>query len=441
MVKLTAIPGKNFLYRLTPEIGYLDPNEELVVKVTRDRLITGSLEGEWRDVLGVEATETSRSYATQRQEELATKDSKEQWRDMTKYGKHVTSSLVPMYHKEPETPEVTEDPDYPEGVQVFPSRSDLEQPGNWFRFHLTGQEETEAHYSAMFWKPLQEKGHECVVSLGESEELHPETMAVRWVTGYKRGTYLLDFSPRSAITRFVNELRIWRELKHENIAPLYGIILWPMLGFMTPTYRNGTVLPFVVNTKPSWELRVSLMKEIASALAYIHSKGIIHGDLTETNVAIDHNYRAVLNNFELSVTEQGANEGPLLWCNLRYLAPEVPGSNWRKTTRGDVYAYGALILEIASGKFARREDAGETESPAFDVVEPTTSNDAGSDSNHFPDLPPKYYQTLRCSSDNLLWNVIRKCTKYFIDRPPIEDILMDLDHITGADWVPQDFPK
>lgn len=102
MVKLTAMPGKNFLYRLTPDIGYLDPNEELVVKgksmrvyetyyfshryelidylsaVTRDCLVTGSFEGEWRDVLGVEATGTPRSYAAQHQEELATKDSKEQ---------------------------------------------------------------------------------------------------------------------------------------------------------------------------------------------------------------------------------------------------------------------------------------------------------------------------------------------------------------------------
>lgn len=40
--------------------------------------MTGSFEGEWRDVLGVEATETSRSYAAEHQEELETKDSKEQ---------------------------------------------------------------------------------------------------------------------------------------------------------------------------------------------------------------------------------------------------------------------------------------------------------------------------------------------------------------------------
>lgn len=32
MFKLTAIPGKNFLYCITPDIGYLDPNEELMVK-------------------------------------------------------------------------------------------------------------------------------------------------------------------------------------------------------------------------------------------------------------------------------------------------------------------------------------------------------------------------------------------------------------------------
>ncbi|KIO20361.1 hypothetical protein M407DRAFT_29993 [Tulasnella calospora MUT 4182] len=430
VVKLTAIPGKNFLYRLAPDIGYLKPNEELVVKITRDRLITGTFEGEWRDVLGVEAMETPYWYNAQSQEELATKDLKEQWRAMTKDCRHIESFLVPIYHKEPETPEIIDDPEDPKDCLLFPNWGDLEKPGNWFRFHLSGKEETEAHFSAAFWEPLVGgQPQECVVRLRNSEELHPGSMTVRWVMGYKSGAHLLDFSPRSAIARALHEVRIWRELKHENIAPLYGTILWPMMGLMSPSYRNGTVLPFVVDKKPPWELRVSLMKGIASALAYMHSKCIIHGDLTETNVAIDHNYRPILNNFELSTTEQDAKEGPLPWANYRYLAPEVPWSGWRKTTRGDVYAYGVLILEIATGRLARRE--------LEEAVDPTTSNDSWSDGDYFPDLPPDYYQELNRSSSNVLWGVIRKCTKYFLDRPPIENILPSLDDITGGDWVPQ----
>ncbi|KAG8910149.1 hypothetical protein FRC01_006519 [Tulasnella sp. 417] len=168
------------------------------------------------------------------------------------------------------------------------------------------------------------------------------------------------------------------------------------------------------------------MKEVASALAYMHGKGIIHGDLTEKNVAIDHNCRAFLTNFEFSTTEEDAKEGPLIWADLRYLAPEVPWSGWLKTTRGDVYAYGVLILEIASGKYARREDAEDPTAPS--------TNDED-DVYYFPDSPPDYYSDLRGGSSNVLWGVIRNCTKLFLHRPSIEDIRMSLDDIRSTDWV------
>lgn len=80
LLNLTAIAGRRFQYRVVPAVFYLRPNEEIVVNgesksksllftnvfgkksqkflVTRGRILNGSSEWEWRDVLGIEAIQS-----------------------------------------------------------------------------------------------------------------------------------------------------------------------------------------------------------------------------------------------------------------------------------------------------------------------------------------------------------------------------------------------
>jgi serine/threonine protein kinase len=45
-----------------------------------------------------------------------------------------------------------------------------------------------------------------------------------------------------------------------------------------------------------WDL-FRLMNEIAKGMAYLHSKGVLHGDLKAANVLVDDKYRCVVSDF------------------------------------------------------------------------------------------------------------------------------------------------
>jgi serine/threonine protein kinase len=81
-----------------------------------------------------------------------------------------------------------------------------------------------------------------------------------------------------------------------------------------------------------WGRRVKLIKEIAEALCFLHSKGLVHGNLKTSSVFLDHNYHAVLGDY-----------GFLFF--LGKAESVVAGK------KGDVFGFGMLVLEaINAGK-------------------------------------------------------------------------------------------
>ncbi|KAG8951508.1 hypothetical protein FRC04_006040 [Tulasnella sp. 424] len=417
LLKLTAIPGRGFEYQVAPDLGYLKPNEELVVTVTRGCLTTGDFESEWQDVLGVEAIQPPPQDL---EDQSPNTDLKSQWSTAFKTGKPIASCLVPIEHGDVELPEIAVfAPDSLESIQAASSFSEFEEPGTWSRFHSTDKKESKAHFSALDWVPIvQGVPQGCVIRLGDSQEIDLDKRVMRWMTERSSTAPVSDSSPRSLIGRALNELRIWRELKHENIARLDGFILWPNIAFMTPCYVNGHILRFIATHSPSARIR---MKDIASAMEYLHGKGIIYGDLRPGTVEVDHNYRALLSNFELSMYEEDAKKGPTMSGHTRYLAPEVPEMGWQKTTQSDVYAYGLLILEIAIGRKAKRESIADDSIAA-----------SAADS---PALDPDQYPELRVGSSSALWNLVAECTMHWLGRPSMQVMQSRLDCVQDTDWV------
>ncbi|KAG8982288.1 hypothetical protein FRB90_006897, partial [Tulasnella sp. 427] len=96
-----------------------------------------------------------------------------------------------------------------------------------------------------------------------------------------------ETTPRSLIERVSNEVRIWSKLKHENIAPLLGYAIYPRTFVVTEFYGNGNVLEFVKKTPVAPQKRLSMIRQIASALEYMHRQGFLHGDLKHDNVLVD----------------------------------------------------------------------------------------------------------------------------------------------------------
>ncbi|KAF8671193.1 hypothetical protein AX14_005756, partial [Amanita brunnescens Koide BX004] len=87
---------------------------------------------------------------------------------------------------------------------------------------------------------------------------------------------------------FFQEVLAWRSLSNRFILPLLGIFREKtQLFLVSPYMANGTLSEWRKNQSPVIAEIHRLMLEVAEGIEYIHSKGIVHGDLRGENILLD----------------------------------------------------------------------------------------------------------------------------------------------------------
>ena len=88
-------------------------------------------------------------------------------------------------------------------------------------------------------------------------------------------------------------------------------------------------------------------RELADALAHLHARGIVHGDVCSANVRFDAAGRAVLLDFGLSGPPLAAGAGGGARGTLGYAAPEA--LTGARTPAGDIFGLGVTLFEAWTG--------------------------------------------------------------------------------------------
>lgn len=165
--------------------------------------------------------------------------------------------------------------------------------------------------------------------------------------------------------RFRQEAHVLARLSHPGVATIFDFAAQDGVDFLVMEFVPGGTLQQRLHQGPIEIAEViRIGSEIADALEGAHRQGFVHRDLKPANVALTQTGSAKLLDFGLARLLQGAQastgltQAGTILGSLPYMAPEqLLGEP--DDARTDVYALGATLFELTSGRRPFTKDRSE----------------------------------------------------------------------------------
>lgn len=186
-------------------------------------------------------------------------------------------------------------------------------------------------------------------------------------TGIEVAVKRISHDSRQGIREFIAEIASIGRLRHRNLVQLQGwcrhrgdlLLVYDYmpngsLDHLLFEGNHASSSPAISRPVLTWENRFRILRGVASGLLYLHEEWesvVIHRDVKASNVLLDADLNGRLGDFGLAkLHEHGANPSTTrVVGTLGYLAPELTRTG-KATASSDVFAFGALILEVVCGR-------------------------------------------------------------------------------------------
>ena len=174
---------------------------------------------------------------------------------------------------------------------------------------------------------------------------------------------LRDPGTTSYLHKFQEECRLLSLARHPNVVQYLAtsydpdtrlpVLLMELCDQSLTTFLERSPGPL------SYHIQINICHDIARALVYLHSNGLIHRDLTGNNVLMIAGTRAKITDFGMSkLATVNPRMTALTLCpgNLLYMSPEALDEAKSYTAKLDIFSFGVIVIQILTREFPNPTD-------------------------------------------------------------------------------------
>uniref|UniRef100_A0A0D6R7G9 non-specific serine/threonine protein kinase n=1 Tax=Araucaria cunninghamii TaxID=56994 RepID=A0A0D6R7G9_ARACU len=170
----------------------------------------------------------------------------------------------------------------------------------------------------------------------------------------------LSMDACQGIREFQAEMDTLGRIRHTNLVEILGYCVAGQERLLIYRFvENGSLDEWLHEREEpgkilDWRKRLTIMRGVAAGLSFLHNEchpHIIHRDIKASNILLDKNFEAKITDFGLAryINPHKSHISTQAAGTLGYMPPEYAGGSIA-TKPADVYSFGMLMLEIATGR-------------------------------------------------------------------------------------------
>ena len=156
--------------------------------------------------------------------------------------------------------------------------------------------------------------------------------------------------------RFLREIRNAAKLSHPHVLPVYDSgAAGGLLYYVMPFVEGESLSDYIAREKQlSIEEAVKITREVAEALSFAHSYGLVHRDIKPENIMMTGGH-AVVTDFGIALAINQAGGERLTSTGMAmgtpaYMSPEQAAGDPNVDGRTDIYSLGCVLYEMLIGQ-------------------------------------------------------------------------------------------